>query len=196
MAKKSFLAPDSVDVTLTIAGTAATTLAPFTKLKATMYGGQPLYCHAQSNGDTLSIVIDDIQGLDVSDMGVGLPPAAGVDVTFAFNGSIVNHWTKVAIPYSGVQPLNFSAKLDSSLTKLHFLIDDTARTLTTTKTDGQVSFILVQQHPGADVQIHWVKTDNIVIGDTEKLVDGSVVLPAPPPPKTGGVTGPMGFMTP
>jgi hypothetical protein len=195
VSKKPFLAPSSVDVTLTLGGV-RTALTPFTKLKDHTYGGQPLFCHAQSNGDTLSIVIDDMRGLDVTDIPTPLPAtSSAVDVTFVFNGSIVNRWTAPGVAYHGKEPLNFSATLDSSLTNLHFFIDDSPATGSTAQNAGLVSFILVQQ-PNSDVQIHWVKSDEIIIGDTDKLSDGSVVLPAPEPPATGGVTGPMGFMTP
>jgi hypothetical protein len=200
MDKKPPLAPGNVDVKLTFGreGSPAEskTLPPFDGLKG--YGGQPLFCHAQSDGTTLYLLIDDVFGGDVQSVQKPLPATTGnVNVAFTLAGHIVHVWDPVLLPYLGARPLSFSASFSPSLGTLHLKIDDVTEDALPdpNHTDGIVSFVLVQQTSG-EFKIVWVQDNNAVIRNADLLTDASVVLPHQLPSTNGSITGPMGFSLP
>ncbi|HTW84925.1 MAG TPA: hypothetical protein VMD91_12700 [Candidatus Sulfotelmatobacter sp.] len=170
-------------VTLTIGGQ-ATTLA---QAPLTGYSGQPLYFHVQSNGQTLSIVIDDKpRGSSV----LKPPAAATADVTFMLNGAVVEHWPAVAANYTAVNGLNFSASLDPLLQTLALSVDDNPQAAT--QNTGALEYVLVKSAAG-QWQIKWLELAPEVDLNTTGLSNVDLI-PAPPPTgQIGGVYGPMGF---
>ncbi len=197
MGLRSSLAPIDLNITTTIDGAAVTlpavALPPPQPGKPPLYGGQPLFCHVQSNGQTLSIVIDDVFGADILDMGSpSFPPATLLDVTFALNHKPLAHFPPFAAQYNGGE-LHFTATIDSTFKHLHLFVDDNAITSPLVN-DGQVQFILAQIG-GGDFLVQWLRSDVIRIPNADKLTDGSVLPPAVAG-STGGVLGPMGYSSP
>lgn len=201
MSKRAPFRPTSVDVTLTFNNNSET-LQPLTTLASADYGGQPLFLHAYSDGDRLTLVIDDVSDGPVPPadavgaMSVSAVPAAksSTQVTFVFNGSVLRNWES-QLAYDGKNDLRFRATVDPNMQRLHFFVDDAGPVGSRSQKDGLVSFLLFQPTPQDDFEIHWFRNDFVSVpnGDT---IDGSVVNRSDPPPKVGGVTGPMGFSSP
>jgi len=192
VSKRDPLNPTTLDITLTLDGNAQPLVLPQFSNPKGLYGGRPLFLHAQSNKQTLSILIDDV---DVQGGAQPLLDATSVDVTFVLNKKLVNHWQPVQLPYRGKRGLTFKVTIDPTFTNLHFFIDDAPHPPSNTKNDGQVSFVLVRQMTG-DFEFHWITDEIIVVPDARDLQDGSVVLPPDPGARTGGIPGPMGFTAP
>lgn len=197
MGKRDPLAPGNVDVRLTFGdpGTPTTTLPAFDALKG--FGGQPLFCHAQSDQTTLSLLIDDIPGGDVQSSKKPLPEASRVTVTFMLAGKLVHAWDPVPLQYKGLQPLNFSATVSPSLGTLHFSINDALvgdGAADPGHRNGFVSFVLVEQ-ADSEFQIVWIQSRTAVIRNADELTDASVVLPNDSA-TAASITGPMGFTLP
>lgn len=193
MSKWDPLAPGTVDVRLKFSNQ-TTTLPGFNALQE--YGGQPLFCHAQSDHKTLSILIDDLPGADVQSNKMKLPNASHVTVTMMLAGTLITAWDPVALPYDGIQAINFSATMSESLGTLHLCINDD-RLVTDPDQghkNGYVAFVLVQQE--TEFQIVWINDPTSVIRNADTLTDARVVLPNDSVVTSGGITGPMGFTVP
>lgn len=189
MSAKPPLAPSNVDVTLKF-GEASVRLPFIDGMHA--YGGEPLFCHAQSDGVTLSLLIDDVSGADVQSSKPHRPAADTVKVLFALDGKLIKAWDPIPFHYSGARALNFSATVSPTLGTLHLIVDDIPAPDRAGHTDGVVTFILVQQ-PDMDFQIVWIQQSSATIQDARKLENASIVWP---PISDGSITGPMGFSVP
>jgi hypothetical protein len=181
--QSSPLAPTAVTGVVTLGGvTTALAQAPLTG-----YSGKPLYFHVQSNGQTLSIVIDD----NSADSAVLKPPAAtAIDVTFMLNDAIVEHWPTVAAAYAAVNDLTFAASFDAALQTLTLSISDTPTSVVPGKR-GAMEFVLAQTTAGTWL-IKWLPMSREFDVITTGLTNIDLV-PPPPPQGAGGVYGPMGI---
>jgi hypothetical protein len=182
---KPRLNPTAVEVAITI-GQNSTTLGPVALLG---YGGDPLYLHAQSDGTTLSILVDGNSTGSIDGTKQHLLPASSVNVAFN-GGETPQTWQPFAANFKAGL-LSFSAKLDEGLTTLTLMIADVTPSSSGSKTYGFVRFVLFQDSNG-DYHFNWI--DDILIAGISGLTSGDVVDVAPDTGTAGSIAGPMGFM--
>ncbi|MBV8579032.1 MAG: hypothetical protein JO225_08490 [Candidatus Eremiobacteraeota bacterium] len=191
MSVKPPLAATIAGLTLTI-GSKPYTPPPFVLPKP--YDGHPWYCHSQSNGTTLTILIDENPGIDPS-VAPQLPPATAADVTIAESGAVLQNFAFPSVAYHG-DPVYLVMQVDSTLTSAAFFIDDRILSTTEPPTSAKLKFILVQESALGPYRIAWLQPDSFIsIENAATLGGASVVLPAPSS-VAGSVLGPMGFSTP